>query len=1124
MTIRKTTKWLFILVLLIAAIGGWFAFKLWNESNERIRIAILAKCEELVPDWDVTLGRARFDWNRRVHLYDFTLRAKGQSQNIVSIPEVVVSIDRELFAEQQQVDVQKVRILGPTIDLIRDAQGQWNWQQLKPPPQSNQSLPEIEVVQATIRVRLDQSDGAAAAVLGMQNADLKLIPSGKRQFLIQGLTQVSQAGKLTIEGSWHLDRKTGWFNGKMNDVDSHGELSGLIIGSSPELRLKLARFQAAVDGYAQDLRQTSPARQRDPFLFASTRTEQTSPASNRTSIEPGDGVPNLGASANLDVEFNVAVKQPKTEPDFKLKVKVKQGQIENDALPFTLRDLTGTIDWDNDRLILSNLTAKNGKTRISMAGRFDRQGPVSPGEFEFAISNLLLDERLRRRLPPSFRKSYDSVSPSGTADIQGKLLFDGVRIWRPQGVVATLKNCSGRHIKFPYPVEKVTGLIRQRGEIFDVELAGQAGGQPASLSGYIRNPGPAAECYFAIHADRIPINDTFVAACQPPVQKTLNSLDLEGDITADMTMHRPTGIGQKFTVHIAARVSQATMEFVHFPYRLEKLQGDVTFSSADQSWLFQNLSAVHGNAKLAANASFVKREAPGLFQMTLTADNADLDRQLKQALNVKLQKTWDQLSPSGQIKHLVSQIRWVPGQPADISLTEATVTNGELTLSAFPYPLEEVELSFSYANSAVTLTSLAGKHDNTAVRINGNIAWNEQGDWRVRLDELIVDDLVPDRLFRRALPSDLRTVIEEIDPAGPISLDGMVEFRGNDQPNSIVTAAWDLNTIHTGGQLKAGIDLKKPYGRLTARGTWDGERVKMTGQIDLDTLEVRGYQFTNVQGPYSINGNEVVVGSYDILHPDRNQLQPPRVPPDQRVTARAIGGIFTLDAEVELLEEPTYRVKITMSEGRLEQYARRYMSGAKNLAGVMDGWVDLSGRGSSSDTMTGRGQMRINPAALYELPVILQIAKVLGPTDKTAFRYALLDFNIARSQFRFNTIDLVGDSLSLRGRGTTGFDGRLDLDFYSMLPRNRVRIPIISAVVGEATKGWVGVKVRGTTSVPKPSVVPAPQVDEALKGFLGAFGKVQPNSIPRLLFPPLIQPRRTGQQYRTPPPRTPLRQ
>jgi hypothetical protein len=1111
-TFRKTTKWLviLILVLLAAAGGGGYGFVLWSESNERIKQAIFAKCNEQFPEFDFSIGDARFDWNRRVYLYDFTVKAKGQSQSIARFPEIVICIDRERFAQRQEIDVQKVRILGPVLDFVRDAAGNWNWQQFKPPPKSNQSLPELEIVQATVRVRLEQTDGSPATVLGLQNIDLKLIPSGKRSFLVSGLTQVGQAGKLTIDGSWDLDHGVGWFNGEMNDVSSSGELSGLIFGSSPELRLKLARVQTAVNTYLQSLPDATPTGQRDPFLFASSRAEHQPVVDPDKAISADDDVPNFGASGTLDVKFQVAVKEPKTKPTFTFQINVKQGQIENDALPFPLHDLTGRLFWNNERFVFADVTAKNGMTRITLDGRFDRKGEILPGRINATITNLALDDRLRSRLPPNLRKIYDSVELRGMADLKGTLIFDGKHTWQPQDVVMTLRNCSGRHDKFPYPVENISGTLTQNGGDIDVDLTGQAGGNPATLSGHIRNPGPAAEVFYTIHADRMSLDNSFVAACPSELQKTLAALKLKGDATADLTVYRPAGLDQKFAIKVSARLTDASLEFVHFPYRLENLEGDIKYSSADKIWLFNNLRAQHGKARITGSASFDKRQAPGLLQLTVTARNADIDRQLEQALPPSLQDVWKQLSPSGRLD-LVSKIRWVPGQPASVTLPAVKLSNGELTLRAFPYPLDEVEATFSYADSRVILKSLKGKHDRTAVRANGSMSWKTDGRWHVRLDELIVDDLLPDRLFRQALPTDLRTVVEEIDPTGPISLDGMVEFRGTKHPQDGVTAAWDLQTIHTGGKLSTGIELEKVYGRLSARGDWDGKRVSMNGQIDLDSVEVWDYQLTHVQGPYSIVGDQVIVGSRRILFPDADPRNRGRVPSEERVTARAIGGVFTLDAAVALLgQNTTYRVKATMSEGRLEQYARRYITGKENLQGIMDGWIDVSGRGRSEDKLTGRGQLLINPAALYELPVIVQLANFIGPPDKTAFRYAMLDFNIANRQFLFNSIDLVGDTVSMRGHGSARFDGRLDLKFYSMLPRTRLRIPLISAIVGEATKGWVGVTVRGTTSAPESKLVPAPNVDEALKRFLGAFGTRPPTNVPRLIIPALAPRQRSG--------------
>jgi hypothetical protein len=97
----------------------------------------------------------------------------------------------------------------------------------------------------------------------------------------------------------------------------------------------------------------------------------------------------------------------------------------------------------------------------------------------------------------------------------------------------------------------------------------------------------------------------------------------------------------------------------------------------------------------------------------------------------------------------------------------------------------------------------------------------------------------------------------------------------------------------------------------------------------------------------------------------------------------------------------------------------------------------------------------------------------------------MFDFNIKDTRFNFDRIFLEGDSVSFRGRGSVGFDSSLNLNFYSMLPRNQVPIPIVHEILGEATKGWVGIKVRGKLSQPETRIEAVPLLEPALKNFLG---------------------------------------
>lgn len=1113
MKIRKTIKWAVILLLSAAVGGGSYVFWLWNRSDEILRRGVLKKFAEIAPEWDVEFGRARYDWGRTIYLYDFTLKVKGQQTPIATLPEIVLTVDREKLIQSQNVIVHKIVLKRPVLDLVRDARGRWNWQNLPPLPKSDRSCPEWEIAQATIRIRLQHSDGSTSATIKLHNADLHLIPSGKRQFIVEGLTQVNKAGKLAVDGSWDLRAGHWSLDGRMNDVTSSGELLGLAIGTSPQLRLKLARVELAIAAYLTSLEPQRSGTGGGRISLAAATSTAESPAAGPSGSSPAElssgSVPALGVKATLDVNFRIASVKPKSEPDFKFLIDVRQGQVTNPALPFELHDLKGRVYWDNGQLLVQNMTAKNGVTQLAADGKFVRQGELSPGRIDLSVSNLILDERLRSRLPLSLRKVYDDMQPTGQTDVAGTLIYDGRGTWQPHDFVMTFKNCTGTHVKFPYPVQQISGTLTQRVGSFDAAFKGRVGRRPATMTGWIKSLSATTEAFFDLRIDRLPLDDAFVAACQPPVQRTLKALNLKGEIDARLLLHRPPGAGQPFHIELSSQLSTGTLEYVGFPYRLTDLTGEIRYSSADQTWKFQELNAAHGTAKLTGSGKFARRNGPGLLELQIVTKGARFDRQLQLALTPSLQDVWDETSPRGQLD-VVSNLTWIPGQPAEVMLPEVKVTDGRLLLKCFPFPFDDVQATFHYAQNTLHITSFTAKHDQTRLRTKGFVQTAPTGEWRTRLVELYVDDLIPDRLFRGALAKELRSVVEELDPQGPLSISGMLEFRGTSRSNdAVTTAAWDIETIFSGGKLTAGVDLENVHGRVSSRGTWDGRNVNMTGNIDLDSVHVWDYQLTAVQGPFQINGQQLIVGSRENLVP--NLRIGPRQPValQNRVTAKAVGGILTLDAAALLKEEQTYHVYLTASQGRLEQYAQRYLPRTKNLRGVMNGWIDLQGRGSSPDDMTGRGQLQISPAALYELPIIVQIVNVLRPADNAAFRYAFMDFNVADSQFQFNRIDLVGDALSLRGRGTARFDGKLKLDFYSMLPQSRLPIPIVSAILGEATKGWVGVEVGGTVRAPDAKVKPVPQLDDAMKLFLGAFGAGPPGMVPRLAIPPLTPPPRT---------------
>jgi hypothetical protein len=240
----------------------------------------------------------------------------------------------------------------------------------------------------------------------------------------------------------------------------------------------------------------------------------------------------------------------------------------------------------------------------------------------------------------------------------------------------------------------------------------------------------------------------------------------------------------------------------------------------------------------------------------------------------------------------------------------------------------------------------------------------------------------------------------------------------------------------------------------------------------------------------SLAGSRLVLGSN--LSPGRRGPMDPD--PARHVSAHFIEGQVFLDAVVDLgdsMHPMRYGVNMALMNGNLKRFAQLYMkTNHQKLAGMMNGTIKFTGVGNNPRTLEGNGNLVISPAALYELPVIVQVINVLSltPPEKTAFKQAMFAFSLGGGLIRFDRIALVGDSINLLGQGTVNFDGSVRLGFASRMGRRQFPIPFFHEVIGEMTKGAVGVEVRGTLDTPISEVRSLPDMDDALRRLFDSRG------------------------------------
>jgi hypothetical protein len=254
-----------------------------------------------------------------------------------------------------------------------------------------------------------------------------------------------------------------------------------------------------------------------------------------------------------------------------------------------------------------------------------------------------------------------------------------------------------------------------------------------------------------------------------------------------------------------------------------------------------------------------------------------------------------------------------------------------------------------------------------------------------------------------------------------------------------------------------------------AQGQW-----ATRGELALASLNCRDVPLTDVAGPFYVDQQVASLGAL-ASRSDLSQL--PR-----RASGRLFGGAVALDAQASLAGDGGFQVRSSFSDGSLAAMCREMLPGATNLRGRVFAGLELAGNRRSAETLRGRGNFKLRDADLYELPVVLSTLKLLRSKtpDKTAFHSAEGEFDVAGSELVFRDLRLEGDAVTLKGQGTVGLDRQVDLTFHSVVGRNDILAPLLSPLLGEASRQILEIHLTGTLDRPDLDSQAFPAIKESL--------------------------------------------
>ncbi|MEP3479448.1 MAG: hypothetical protein ABJZ55_09390 [Fuerstiella sp.] len=1105
-------KWSLLAILLAGSAGIY----VWKNTDSLVHSQLITKFRELAPDLVLEVGRTEVRGTESVILHDVQLFEAATRKALLRAKQIRLDIDSDQLLNHQRLVLDQLVLRAPDILMEREQDGRWNWQNYEfHPPKVRGVLPAILIQDARIQLTLDHGAGFPAARLLLACPSAQAIPESADSYDFEGALDLPGAGMLRVSGAADFAAKTWHIGGALKDVSADQRLMDLANSADPSLQDKLSGIDTILASRLPPVSQQS-----DSFRTAGVPGAALQFGNDRR-IAPQF----LGT---LDIDFEAASKAGSAIPNFKLLIDIRDGRIASGVLPVGLDQVTARFYKDNDSLEFRLTQAKIATGRIS-GNLLLPSGNQSEATAEFLIERLPINGQLRPMLPEKSRRIFDAYEPEGSVSMKGQVVRTADGKWRPQGVMIQLHDTEISYEKFQYPAV-ISGTLAQRPDSvdlasgdqslapisLDVNLDGQLGRHPFDVTGWWKNPGERGEIRLQLDVADFPLDGDFRNALLEPQQRVVDTLDLTGSATGSFIFIRPPGLNQPTHPFAQLAIHDGSVKLEKFPYAINELSGKLTYHGQKKQWDFVDLKGKHDNATIRAEGSYRGMPAPGVLQMTLQAKKAALDADLYNALTAQQRNIWSMLNPDG-FCDLTADIHWtaLPGQPAIVKFPTdrpVRIYNTKIKAAPFPYALtiEEALVSFDPNNASKAgvqrceIHSFRAMHDDSPVQATGWFEAKPNQEWQLHLSDLYASKLKPDRELRAALPASWQESLTRMYNQGTMSiLNSELDFRGDIDGAKNPTASWDMTINLDDCTVNAGLDVSEIHGRLTAQGVWDGFHLQNSGRIRLDTAAVLEMPFTNIEGPYSVNDVELVLGARRLFESNQSRAS---VPKEQRINANAYGGSMLVDAVVDLRDEGQYKFFSEVEGARLESYAALHIPDQPNLRGVVTAWMSLSGFGDDPSDVSGKGQLRISPAALYELPVMVKVLSAwsrLNPNvqNRTAFTYAFVNFDVVDQFFEMNKIDLAGEEISFRGQGSVGFKGAVDLDFYSQPPPRRgLSLPIIN----ELFTRWTKIEVRGTTSRPQPNAKVLGQLDENLRQFLQPLNQRSLGAVPALQVPSLL--------------------
>lgn len=1010
---------------MLAAVG--IAVYLYLRLDDEIRLHVEQKLTSHYRGMNVRVASARFIEGRGIEIRGVTISQPGRSgeEKLLEVDELFVVCAPTLpDLVQDRFEVSQVIFRRPRVWATRQPGDHWSVEKLLPAPQFGAGSPKISVEGLT--VTLVDPLVQPQRRFTLREGHLRIEPEppqphdkpGLRRFALQGTLGGDYLQRVQIKGR---------FDDEAHEWQFTGSAAGVELGT--EL---LAALPAHLVTGSQPLR---------------------------------------GLRGRATIQFEVASASSGQGIRYHTTCQLSRGRIENSRLPYPLTDVEAFVRCQDGVITVERLNAWNGPTQLSLSGQRHGFSEDAPLALKAKVRKLMINRQLAAGLPQELNELWHEFLPEGEVDLDLELKYNG-QDWDTD-LVVQFDNLAFTYHEFPYHLQRSSGTLTYRDDKLAIDIKAHADDRPVRILGEIFQPGSDATGWVEARGSDVALDERLTAAMPREGREVLETLNPQGRFQFYWRGSREQP-HEELHSHLEVTLNRCTIRFSKFPYPLTNIRGTITMT--DDHWTFRGLEGTNDTGFVTCNGELKPTAQGPLLVLRFAGTDVPLEEELRDAFQPSAQRLWNDLKPQGRVD-LTADVQYHFGtRQFDLTTRVMPVPDStSIEPVMFPYRLEKLRGAIHYKNGLVMLQDLRAEHGATRLAADGQCEMQPDGSWYLLLQELTIDHLKPDRELLVAMPPELRRVVGELNIEGPVNVRGSFGMSQSGLRGSPLKSDWDLTFDLHRNVVDVGVRLTDIHGEVRLTGNFDGQQFQTRGELDLDSLNYSTIQLTQVRGPLWADNQRVLLGVWtQKLLGEATQ---------RRINGQMYGGEIAGDGWVALAEPQRFAMQASLRGAELSRLATEGLPGRQNLQGKVSADVELQGSGQGTHDLAGSGNIRLREADIYELPLIVQLLKVLRVRlpDKTAFTQSNMYFRIDGEHLYFDKLDLLGDALSLYGKGEMNFNKEIDLTFHSMMGRNELAMPILRNIVGEASQQIMQVHVRGTLENPQIINQPFPVVNQALQ-------------------------------------------